>query len=432
MRQDLAIELRQVGKRYRLGHRTTRIDVTDALKRLIRWRRRSKPDDAFWALRGVDAEVKRGAVVGLVGPNGAGKSTLLKLLARVSVPTEGRIAIRGRVASLLEVGTGFHPELTGRDNIYLNGAILGMSRSEIRGVFDAIVDFAGTGRFLDTPVKRYSTGMYVRLGFAVAAHLRGDVLLVDEVLSVGDARFQRKCLGKIDEVTRQGRTVVVVSHDMSVVRNLCSIAWRLEKGRLVDAGPASQIVDDYLEAMSESTGRIASIPADPKAAVTVTDIKVLAGGKLSGPIDVDDQITLQLDYDVKAPVEGVDVGVRLVKDGVVAFVSLDVDLDRELLGRRAPGRYRACVELPQGLLKAGRWSVDVRVAHSTMASIQHREAVVSFEIHELSRLSEHRGWARARPGSFVVECPWHTERLGPAGDLSAGTGDEPGSIGGQS
>src|SRR5438552_2990905 len=194
----------------------------------------------FWALKGVSFEVKRGEVVGIIGRNGAGKSTLLKILSRITDPTEGRVKLRGRVASLLEVGTGFHPELTGRENIYLNGAILGMSRAEIRAKFDEIVAFAETEKFLDTPVKRYSSGMYVRLAFAVAAHLEPEILVIDEVLAVGDAEFQKKCLGKMREVAEgHGRTVLFVSHNMVAVQNLCSVAMWLSEGKLLGKGAAT-------------------------------------------------------------------------------------------------------------------------------------------------------------------------------------------------
>src|SRR5207302_1919584 len=196
--------------------------------------RASKED--FWALRGVSFEVRRGEVVGIIGRNGAGKSTLLKILSRITDPTEGRVKLKGRVASLLEVGTGFHPELTGRENIYLNGAILGMSRAEIRAKFDEIVAFAETEKFLDTPVKRYSSGMYVRLAFAVAAHLEPEILVIDEVLAVGDAEFQKKCLGKMGEVARGGRTVLFVSHNMVAVRNLCTTSIWLDHGRVAEKG----------------------------------------------------------------------------------------------------------------------------------------------------------------------------------------------------
>jgi lipopolysaccharide transport system ATP-binding protein len=202
--------------------------------------------EEFWALKDIDFEVKRGDAVGIIGRNGAGKSTLLKVLSRITDPTEGRVEIRGRVASLLEVGTGFHPELTGRENIYLNGAILGMKRAEIRRKFDEIVAFAEIEKFLDTPVKRYSSGMYMRLAFAIAAHLEPEILIVDEVLAVGDTEFQKKCLGRMDEVARGGRTVLFVSHNMTALRNLCGQALMLTKGRCSGLGPSDVIISNYL------------------------------------------------------------------------------------------------------------------------------------------------------------------------------------------
>src|ERR1700761_1236477 len=208
--------------------------------------------EEFWALKDVSFEIKKGEAVGVIGRNGAGKSTLLKLLSRITEPTKGRIELNGRVASLLEVGTGFHPELSGRENIFLNGAILGMSRAEIRKKFDEIVDFAGVEKFLDTPVKRYSSGMYVRLAFAVAAHLEPEILLVDEVLAVGDIEFQKKCLGKMEDVSRGGRTVLFVSHNMGAVTTLCRTGIWLNGGRIVRAGQARDVVDEYLTANANS------------------------------------------------------------------------------------------------------------------------------------------------------------------------------------
>ena len=254
---SIAIRVDGLGKRYELGravnsHRTLRDAVTGAVTgsaraaaALVRGRGRA-PADSFWALRDVSFEVAQGEAVGLVGGNGAGKSTLLKLLSRITAPTTGRAEIRGRVGSLLEVGTGFHPDLTGRENVYLNGAILGMRRSEVARKFDEIVAFAGIARFIDTPVKRYSSGMYLRLAFAVAAHLEPEVLLVDEVLAVGDAAFQRKCLGKMGDVVREGRTVFLVSHSMEAVQRLCARALLVEGGRLAADGPSHEVTARYL------------------------------------------------------------------------------------------------------------------------------------------------------------------------------------------
>jgi lipopolysaccharide transport system ATP-binding protein len=208
------------------------------------------PDEDFWALRGVSYDVEPGEVLGVIGRNGAGKTTLLKILSRITEPTEGRVRLRGRVASLLEVGTGFHPELTGRENIFLNGAILGMTRSEIRRKFDEIVEFAEVERFLDTPVKRYSSGMYVRLAFAVAAHLEPEILIVDEVLAVGDAQFQKRCLGKMRDVAHSGRTVLFVSHNMTAVSSLCSSAIWLSNGSVIGRGKAKDLVQQYLSSVT--------------------------------------------------------------------------------------------------------------------------------------------------------------------------------------
>lgn len=263
-----AIRVQDLGKQYKLGlrediRRNFGEALVQACKAPLR-RLRSLGEsvdrrDEFWALRDASFEIQPGEVVAIIGRNGAGKSTLLKILSRVVHPTAGRAEIRGRVGSLLEVGTGFHPELTGRENIYLNGAILGMKREEIRRKFDEIVAFSEIEKFLDTPVKRYSSGMYVRLAFAVAAHLQPEVLIVDEVLAVGDARFQRKCLGKMGEVSRQGRTILFVSHNMTAVRNLCPRAIRLHDGRIVQDGDTPAVVQNYL---AENADALAAPQAD--------------------------------------------------------------------------------------------------------------------------------------------------------------------------
>jgi lipopolysaccharide transport system ATP-binding protein len=269
MIDNVVIQAEGLGKRYRIGHAREQeryVALRDVMVCGARglWRRTSDLlrgrsvvlgdfVEDFWALRDIGFTVRRGEVLGIVGRNGAGKSTRLKILSRITEPSEGRVTIRGRVASLLEVGTGFHPELTGRENIFLNGAILGMKRSEIRHKFDEIVAFAEIEKFLDTPVKRYSSGMYVRLAFAVAAHLEPEILVVDEVLAVGDAEFQNKCLGKIDQVTQnEGRTVLFVSHNMAAVTRLCTEAIWLDAGRIVRAGATNQIVNEYLRASRSS------------------------------------------------------------------------------------------------------------------------------------------------------------------------------------
>ncbi len=252
---DIAIRIRGLGKAYRIVHgQEKHTTLGEAIAHRIRHPFQRLQRETFWALRDVDLDIHRGDVVGIIGRNGAGKSTLLKVLSRITEPTTGEVDIYGRVGSLLEVGTGFHPELTGRENIFLNGAILGMKRREILRQFDAIVEFAGVEKFLDTPVKRYSSGMYVRLAFAVAAHLNPEILLVDEVLAVGDAEFQKKCLGKMKEVsTQQGRTVLFVSHNMAAVSNLCRHATWLKQGQVVRQGDAPEVVSAYAEDIAVRT-----------------------------------------------------------------------------------------------------------------------------------------------------------------------------------
>lgn len=266
---ETALVLEQIGKQYHIGrmrsaHRSAQDVIKDALLspfrravRLLEGRAASDADldETFWALKDVSFQVKHGEIVGIIGRNGAGKSTLLKILSRITDPTEGRGEIHGRVGSLLEVGTGFHPELSGRENLFLNGAILGMRKTEIERKFDEIVAFAEIERFIDTPVKHYSSGMYVRLAFAVAAHLEPEILLVDEVLAVGDAAFQNKCLGKMSEVSRAGRTVVFISHNMAAVENLCDRGILIENGRVTFSGDMKQTVDHYLQGASGEGGR---------------------------------------------------------------------------------------------------------------------------------------------------------------------------------
>lgn len=250
---DLAIRVQELGKQYRSGGRAPAATLREALYDALRapWRRQPERRRDFWALQDVSFEVRRSEVLGVIGPNGAGKSTLLKILSRITEPTRGRVEMRGRVGSLLEVGTGFHPELSGRENVYLNGAILGMRRGEIAARFDEIVAFAELEAFIDMPVKRYSTGMYLRLAFAVAAHLEPEILLVDEVLAVGDARFQRRCLGKMGEAARAGRAVLLVSHNMAAIANLCQQALVLEQGRVAYQGDAQTAVLRYLQTGSQ-------------------------------------------------------------------------------------------------------------------------------------------------------------------------------------
>ena len=364
---NIAIRVDQLGKRYRLRHeasrtpyRTLREDLLDLPQRAWRaWRSpRRATTEEFWALRDVSFEVKTGEVLGIIGRNGAGKSTLLKILSRIVDPTAGVVDLFGRVGSLLEVGTGFHPELTGRENIYLSGAMLGMRRHEIRKRFDEIVAFAELEKFVDTPCKHYSTGMYLRLGFAVAAHLDAEILLVDEVLAVGDAQFQRKCLGKMDEVSQHGRTIVLVSHDLEAIRRLSRRTLWIDRGAVAQAGPTGEVIGGYLESAFEATAVANGEVTFERGARSIWFSRAqLAGGDGSGRIGLGDGVTLTFEVNAdessaRRPV-CFGIGVR-TEDGFP--VSLIVDMDSGFrLGQGVGRAKRISVRFDQLPLYPGRY-----------------------------------------------------------------------------
>jgi lipopolysaccharide transport system ATP-binding protein len=325
-----AISVERLSKLYRIGHRpdagyrTLRESLAAGASALWRGARRGSsgptPADAaaddLWALRDVSFEVQPGEVIGIVGRNGAGKSTLLKVLSQITEPHSGRVTLRGRVGSLLEVGVGFHHELTGRENIYLNGTIFGMSRRDVARKFDAIVDFAEVERFLDTPVKRYSSGMYMRLAFAVACHLEPEILLVDEVLAVGDSAFQRKCLGKMDEVSRTGRTVIFVSHNMGAVLNLCKRVLLLERGRLAFDGPCEEGVERYVNSGRESTGGEVDLSEHPNrrngCKPILGRLQLLDGdGRPTDQVPCGEPVSIALCVDPRCPIAAPEFGVGI-------------------------------------------------------------------------------------------------------------------------
>jgi homopolymeric O-antigen transport system ATP-binding protein len=309
---SVVIRVESIGKRYRVGAEAgglLRDKLAGALRDPVGLLRRRKRE-TFWALKDISFEVKEGEVLGLIGRNGAGKSTLLKVLARITKPTQGHAEIHGRVGSLLEVGTGFHPELTGRENVFLNGAILGMGRQEITRKFDEIVAFAEVEKFIDTPVKHYSSGMYVRLAFAVAAHLETEILFVDEVLSVGDIAFQKKCLGKMDEVAHQGRTVIFVSHNMGPVRTLCKTGILLRNGGIVRSGSIEDVIGAYIDGSSEAgNSPTVRLPKPPqRCSVWMESVSVLRDGEATSVFHFGDRISLGMKFRASTPIEKPIVG----------------------------------------------------------------------------------------------------------------------------
>jgi homopolymeric O-antigen transport system ATP-binding protein len=365
MMTEPVIRVEGLGKRYRLNRRAASTTISEAAREGLMelWaRRRDRGRGAsrdFWALRDVSFDLHEGDVFGIVGPNGAGKSTLLKIIARITEPSEGSAEIRGRVGSLLEVGTGFHPELSGRDNVYLNGAILGMRRSEIAAKFDRIVEFAGVGRFIDVPVKRYSSGMYVRLAFAVAAHLEPEILLVDEVLSVGDHAFQQRCLGRMGEIAQGGRTIVFVSHNLAAVSALCSQACMIERGRLVAQGPTNEVLNDYLSSFSRSERASLRLRTDRQGdgRIRFTDVEV-AGP--DGAIRVGETTEVRLHYEADSEVSNVMVGV-----GISSVLGEPVCLcSTRIAGQdlaRVPRQGVFVCAIPRLPLVPDRYSVNVYV-----------------------------------------------------------------------
>ncbi|MGH7046841.1 MAG: ABC transporter ATP-binding protein [Stellaceae bacterium] len=374
------ISVEHVSKRYLVGHRAERpiyghTNLRDAISRELRSAARKAADVArgrlvvqgdtveeFWALKDIGFEVQEGEVLGIVGRNGAGKSTLLKILSRITEPTTGRIVLRGRVASLLEVGTGFHGELSGRENIFLNGAILGMSRGEIRRKFDEIVAFADVEKFLDTPVKRYSSGMYVRLAFAVAAHLEPEILIVDEVLSVGDADFQKKCLGKMDDVSRrEGRTVLFVSHNMGVVTSLCPTVIWLERGAICQSGGARQVIAEYL-ARRTDRDRVIRLSDMPRAQYIEEDrLRLQAIEWLCDlPLRHGEPVRARVHFNTRAPVSAIAVGIGFANLEGTRLLTYDTDFQGEVrpdLGK--PGGYSVDLSIASLPLAPDTYSVDI-------------------------------------------------------------------------
>jgi lipopolysaccharide transport system ATP-binding protein len=370
MRDATVITAKGIGKEYELGRSEAPIDrITERLAALFRGRARANDRRKIWALRDVSFEISRAEAVGVIGRNGAGKTTLLKILARITQPTKGTVELRGRVGALLEVGTGFHPDLTGRENVYLNGAILGMTRREVRTRFDEIVAFAGVSEFIDTPVKRYSSGMYVRLAFAVAAHLEPDILLVDEVLSVGDAAFQRRSIGRMEGAAMSGRTVVFVSHDLGAVQRLTSRCLYLANGEIAALGPTDEVIGQYLEDsgrdwedVGESDLEAYRRPREADAPLSIQSVRAL--GATRGAVSLGDPVQLEIGLDVHRRVEAITVTV-VVKDQTGRRAATLFSLDDGYALTSGPGNAVVTILAEDLHLSPGRCYVDVGVNAGT-------------------------------------------------------------------
>ncbi|MFC1856769.1 ABC transporter ATP-binding protein [Thermodesulfobacteriota bacterium] len=390
---DDIIRVEDLSKKYIIRHETRENYITlrdviagkvKALGRLVFTKkdepRRDPSREAFWALKEVSFKVRSGEVIGIIGRNGAGKTTLLKILSRITEPTSGRFHIKGRVASLLEVGTGFHPELTGRENIFLNGAILGMKKSEIKRKFDEIVDFSEIEKFLDTPVKRYSSGMYVRLAFAVAAHLEPEILLVDEVLAVGDTAFQKKCLGKMKNVASEGRTVLFVSHNMSAINNLCSRGIWIDGGRLVLEGKTNQVTQAYLGHNVSDQAEI-FFEKDMEKPAQINSISLMnPSGERTNVFEISRSIRIEIAYDVQQRIQNHRVGV-IIKTftGDIIFISHNSDFSKTSMSI-SPGVYTVGLTIPGHLLNSGGYSVSCYLGEPDVRRLDTRENVIRFDV----------------------------------------------------
>ncbi|WP_447863344.1 ABC transporter ATP-binding protein [Nitrospira calida] len=374
----------------------------------------SHSQETFWALKDVSFEIKPGEVVGIIGRNGAGKSTLLKILSRITEPTEGRALLHGRVSSLLEVGTGFHPELTGRDNVYLSGSLLGMKKAEIDAKFDEIVAFAEIEKFIDTPVKRYSNGMFVRLAFAVAAHLEPEILILDEVLAVGDSRFQKKCLNKMEDVGKHGRTILFVSHSMPAVARICKRVILLEDGVVRMDGPAHQVIATYMGSdVGSSAVREWSDPttAPQGEIVRLRAVRVRTEeGRVTDAIDIRQPFGIDMEYEVKEGGHVLQPFFRFTNEENVCLFC-PPDLDPSWRGRPRPaGRYITTVWLPGNLFAEGRIFVDVAlcVLHGVIVQF-HERNVVSFQVLDTLDGDSARGdWAGEMEGVLRPLLKWTT------------------------
>jgi lipopolysaccharide transport system ATP-binding protein len=419
---SVVVQVEKLSKRYRLGVIGAKRLKDDVNRWLTRLRGRECPlekvgckdgkntaNGTFWALKDVSFEVKQGEVIGVIGRNGAGKSTLLKILSQVTAPTTGEVRIKGRVASLLEVGTGFQPDLSGRDNVYLNGSILGMTKAEIRRKFDEIVAFSEVEKFIDTPVKRYSSGMFVRLAFAVAAHLEPEILIIDEVLAVGDAAFQRKCLGKMNQVsTQEGRTILFVSHNMIAVQSLCNRAVMLDHGQLKGDGPTSEMLSVYMEDCDRGSGQsswntVGEAPGNEilrfkRVAVVRRDVES------NGVISMQDPIAVQTDYWILQPGKTLHITYHLINSAGITVLTTGSPTSVS-----QPGLHRAAFCIPGGLLNSGHYSLRALVVENHNRVIYQKDNIAAFSVVDLAE--RQHAYLGREPGVVQPVLHWSSERL---------------------
>jgi len=432
---EVVIQVSDLSKQYRLGEISTGSLIHDLNRWLYRIRGKEDPylkvgeendrtsignSEYVWALQSLNFEVKRGDVLGVIGRNGAGKSTLLKILSRTTAPTSGAVKIKGRVASLLEVGTGFHPELTGRENIFLNGAILGMTKKEIKRKFDEIVDFAGVERYIDTPVKRYSSGMYVRLAFAVAAHLESEILIVDEVLAVGDAEFQKKCLGKMKDVSvSEGRTVLFVSHNMAAVSTLCNVGMLMHNGRMKDIGAIRNIIEKYIVNGKNAQGEIFEdqiVVSRQNDVLKFKKIAIVGKNGAGNDFGLDEDISCEIEYEVLKDDSKGFVSIHLLdKYGsciLATFNADSVNAGKDPLYDKPlqKGIYRVSCTFPKNFLNDTKYSINAFLsADKNWQDMTIAEEVISFQMHDTGEMrKEHTTeWI----GMVRPKLEWHTKQI---------------------
>ena len=415
------IKVENISKQYRIGLRqepyfTLRETVAGMLRAPLKSLRRNGQSkrETFWALKDIDFEVFPGEVIGIIGRNGAGKSTLLKILSRITEPTLGRVELYGRIGSLLEVGTGFHPELTGRENIFLNGAVLGMKRREIAHKFNKIVAFAEIDRFLDTPVKHYSSGMYMRLAFAVAAHLEPEILLVDEVLAVGDAEFQTKCLGKIGSVASEGRTVLFVSHNMAAVQSLCKTVICLEDGEIIEKGPKDQVVKNYLGKVSSAStetiwNTLAAAPGNDKVRLHRVCARPVDGVPADS-LTIETPIVLEFEYWNLQPNSRLNLSLHLYNERGVTVLNTFPVRERVWHGREFPaGLFRSSCYIPGNLLNDGMHRVQLMIVKDQGHVLFLLDDALVFNV--LDSIERRNDWHGKWEGAVRPDLEWQTQYL---------------------